>query len=314
MTDCPTTVVCRYRCGFVDHPSTYYEVFEPLEPNGRPPVLMVTGGVHSGACYQVTPDGRVGWAGDLLRRGYTVVLADWPGVGRSGYVDPGDLSGSMIVDGLAGVVQAVGGSAVVLTHSISGAFGWKLVERVPDAVVALIGVAPAPPGNMGIELGRLVRDEGRRKVVSMPSGEAVLDLDRTMTFDASFHRAKLVGSSTRFPSARTVAYFSSLQGISGRVVFERTNIGGAQLQVEDLSGFTDKPILVVTGTEDIDHPRELDAAIVDWLVGGGARAELLYLGDVGIVGNGHMMMLEENSSEIADRLMGWLDATFQAAR
>ncbi|MGW5715064.1 alpha/beta fold hydrolase [Amycolatopsis sp. NPDC003865] len=301
------TTPCRHRCGFTDAPSTYYEVFEPLEPNGHPPVLMVTGGVHSGACYHVTPDGRPGWADDFLGRGHTVVLADWPGVGRSGHVPPGDLSGQTIVDGLAAVIEEVGGRAVVLTHSIGGAFGWKLAERHPDAVAAVIGVAPAPPGNLGAELGHLLRDEGSRKVVAMPSGETVLDLDRTLTFPPAFHRAKLVGSSTRFPRETLDAYFRSLQGISGRIVFERTNIGGAQLHIEDESALEGRRILVLTGTEDIDHPRELDGAVVEWLNKAGARAEHCWLGDRGITGNGHMMMLEDNSTEIAGIMMDWLE-------
>jgi pimeloyl-ACP methyl ester carboxylesterase len=306
------TTPCRHRCGFTDEPSTYYEVFEPLGPNGHPPVLMVTGGVHSGACYHVTPDGRPGWADDFLRRGHTVVLADWPGVGRSGHLPPSELTGQTIVNGLAAVIDAVGGQAVVLTHSISGAFGWKLVEQHPSAVAALIGVAPASPGNLGAELGRLVRDEGHCKVVAMPSGETVLDLDRTLSFPPAFHRAKLVGSSTRFPLDAVDAYFRSLQGISGRIVFERTNIGGGQLRIEDESGFAGKRILVMTGTEDIDHPRELDGAVVDWLNAAGARAELCWLGDLGITGNGHMMMLEDNSSDIAVVLMDWLESALAA--
>ncbi|MEV6900290.1 alpha/beta fold hydrolase [Amycolatopsis sp. NPDC051372] len=303
------TTPCRHRSGFVDEPSTYYEVFEPLEPSSLPPVLMITGGVHSGACYLTTPDRRPGWAEDFLRRGHRVVLVDWPGVGRSGHVPPQDLTGRVIVAGLGKVIAAIGEPVVVLTHSISGAFGWKLVEEHPGSIAALIGIAPASPGNMEAELGRLLRDEGNRKVVAMPSGHTVLDLDRTLVFPPEFHSAKLVGSSTRFPRDAADQYFRSLQGISGTVVFERTNIGGGQLRVEDTSGFVGKRILVVTGTEDIDHPRELDAEVVDWLTAAGAAAEPLYLADIGIEGNGHMMMLEDNSSEIAGVLMNWLENT-----
>lgn len=66
-------------------------------------------------------------------------------------------------------------------------------------------------------------------------------------------------------------------------------------------------MLIVTGTEDIDHPRELDRSIVDWLNSYGAKAEFIYLGDIGIVGNGHMPMLEENSDEIARVILDWLE-------
>jgi hypothetical protein len=62
----------------------------------------------------------------------------------------------------------------------------------------------------------------------------------------------------------------------------------------------------VTGTDDVDHPRDLDADIVDWLRHSGAKSEHLYLADRGIIGNGHMMMLEKNSREISNVLLNWL--------
>jgi len=39
----------------------------------------------------------------------------------------------------------------------------------------------------------------------------------------------------------------------------------------------------------------------------GARAEFCWLGDRGIVGNGHMLMLEANSDQIAGIIMDWIE-------
>jgi pimeloyl-ACP methyl ester carboxylesterase len=296
--------VAGYRSGFVANPSTYFEVFEPRRSaRPAPPVMMIAGGVHSGACYAVTPDGRPGWAAAFLEAGHPVVLIDWPGVGRSGFVSPGRLCGDMIVAGLRGVLNEIGRPAIVMTHSISGAFGWKLLELSSPSILALIAVAPAPPGNMDIRLGELVGGDERSKTVRMASGLATLVLDETLVLDKEFQKAKLVGASTRFPMAAFNAYYASLQGISGRVAYERTNIDGAQLRVADFSGLGGKPVLLITGTADADHPRALDASIVDWLNAHGATARHLYLGDIGIEGNGHMMMLEDNSDEIADVLI-----------
>ena len=38
----------------------------------------------------------------------------------------------------------------------------------------------------------------------------------------------------------------------------------------------------------------------------GVRVDHVRLADVGVRGNGHMMMLEKNSSEVAGAIMGWL--------
>ena len=43
----------------------------------------------------------------------------------------------------------------------------------------------------------------------------------------------------------------------------------------------------------------MDEAIADWLNANGAKADFIYLGDLGITGNGHMLMLERNSDALA---------------
>jgi hypothetical protein len=47
---------------------------------------------------------------------------------------------------------------------------------------------------------------------------------------------------------------------------------------------------------------------VSWLNANGAKAEFCFLADRGIVGNGHMLMLEQNSDEIAGLILEWLEA------
>jgi pimeloyl-ACP methyl ester carboxylesterase len=79
------------------------------------------------------------------------------------------------------------------------------------------------------------------------------------------------------------------------------------LKITDFSNYGGKRIAVVIGTDDPDHPVEMDKPIVDWLNQNGAKAELIMLGDRGIKGNGHMMMLEVNSNQIAELLIGWLE-------
>jgi hypothetical protein len=64
--------------------------------------------------------------------------------------------------------------------------------------------------------------------------------------------------------------------------------------------------LVLTSTEDADHLRMIDAGIVTFLNENGAKADI-YLGDRGIVGNGHRMMMEKNSDAIAQLILSWLE-------
>ncbi len=52
----PTSPALTYSIGRVDHPPTYYEALTPAAGSTKPPVVMIHGGAHTGACYLATPD------------------------------------------------------------------------------------------------------------------------------------------------------------------------------------------------------------------------------------------------------------------
>ena len=49
-----------------------------------------------------------------------------------------------------------------------------------------------------------------------------------------------------------------------------------------------------------------DHCTADYLAQAGVRNTMIKLGDAGIHGNGHMMMLEKNSDDIAGVMREWL--------
>ena len=104
----PTSPALTYSIGHVDHPPTYYEVLTPAAGSAKPPVVMIHGGAHTGACYLATPDGRLGWAHVFAAQGYRVVVPDWPGLGRSGYIPLSEISGASFLLRAAGIVERIG--------------------------------------------------------------------------------------------------------------------------------------------------------------------------------------------------------------
>jgi len=70
--------------------------------------------------------------------------------------------------------------------------------------------------------------------------------------------------------------------------------------VENPAGFQGKRIRYVTGSEDPAHTREIDGRTVALFRSWGADAELVWLPDRGIEGNGHFLFFETNSTEILD--------------
>ena len=63
--------------GRVDHLPTCFEMLTPATGSTKPPVVMIHGGAHTGACYLATPDDRPGWAHVFVAAGYQVVVPDW---------------------------------------------------------------------------------------------------------------------------------------------------------------------------------------------------------------------------------------------
>jgi pimeloyl-ACP methyl ester carboxylesterase len=203
----------------------YFETIEPERPSGRPTVLMIHGGAHTGACYQRTADGRRGWAYVFAERGYRTVVPDWPGTGRSGYVPLAALTGATVVEGLGALARSLGGPLVLLTHSMSGAYGWRLAELNRGLIHAVVGVAPAPPGN--IQKAAPVYAETETTIETEASGRRVsIDKTRPIVPTRDFVERKLIGESRFFPRERLAEYAASLRPIPPRLLLERQNVHG----------------------------------------------------------------------------------------
>lgn len=303
----PATTPIRHASAHLAAPMpVYYEVLEPLAPTGKPTMVLLHGGAHTGSCYLHTADGRPGWAHRFVARGYRVVVPDWPGSGRSGYIPPAELTGEIVCQGLGALIEAQPGPVILLTHSMSGAFGWRLLEEHGARIERLVGIAPGLPGNIQAE-PTILRDTAEE--TELQSLQLRFTLSKTAPYigTADFVAKKIIGDGSRFPRAAIPAYVAQLGAIAPRIIHQRLNVGGMQHKVRDTAPFRDKPILVLTGTNDIDHPRAIDEPIVHWLNSIGARAEFCWLGDLGITGNGHMLMLEDNSDQLADLVADWIE-------
>jgi pimeloyl-ACP methyl ester carboxylesterase len=286
-------------------PSVYYDELIPRGVVSPPTVVMIHGGSHTGLCYLRTVDGRPGWAYVFARAGYRVIVPDWPGSGRSAAVPLDRLNADCVVDGLGHLISGLDGRVTLLTHSMGGALGWPLAERHRDQIERIVAVAPGPPGNIQPE-PTILRETADEVELQTGTLRYRLNLNEWHQNDRDFVERKLVGASRFFPRHLLDAYAASLIATAPRLLYQRRNVHGSQIKVRDPKHLAGLPILIVTGDQDIDHTREIDGAIADWLTVAGARAEFLWLPDAGITGNGHMLMLESNSDAIAGRILAWL--------
>ena len=235
-----------------------------------------------------------------------MAVVDWPGSGGSASVPLDSLTGGVVCLALAGFIDHLGEPVILMTHSMSGPFGWRLLETQSAQITAVVAIAPGPPGNIQPTPEIVERNDD---IVVVKYGDRHTRVFRREYWlpNRAFAEEKLIGTSRRFPRAALPAYAESLQPLAPQLMLERLNFDGRQLVVGNTEGFKTKPILMVTGTEDRDHSRERDGEIATWLGANGAAVDYWYLADLGINGNGHMMMLEDNSDEIAGLIAGWID-------
>lgn len=282
--------------GTADHP-VFADVIGAEGALRRMPIVMVHGGFHNGSAYLGTPDGREGWAVFFARRGHDVYVMDWPGHGRSPTgADFLALSMADVGRSLGVLLQEVG-PAIVFAHSAGGPIAYWVAENHRAQVAAIVGIAPGPPANLvpalPAEPGPTSQGDGAGHPIYAPT-------DRPAFVDRAFIKS-FWANSPRFPQDAFESYVRSIGPESPRILNERFNIGGSGLALKRPEQLGSLPMLVLTGDSDPRHPRELDGALARFL-----GADFIWLPEVGITGNGHMLMMEDNHEQLADLIGLWL--------
>jgi pimeloyl-ACP methyl ester carboxylesterase len=323
----------------------YAEFQIPAKQTHPWPIIMVHGGSQSGTNFTGTPDGREGWAQFFLRQGYAVYVVDQPGRGRAAYENdvygrvapinlnntetrfvaperfnlwpqarlhtqwPGQgapedpvfdqffasqmpsiqdfaLQQSLNRDAIVALLEKIG-PAILLTHSQSGAFGWPVADARPDLVKAIVAVEPNGPPFFAIE--NIPSPEWFRDAASSTNIWGITAVPLAYSPPASKASDLAIAREDK-PDAPDLV----------RCWMQKTP---ARL----LPNLTRVPILILTGEASYHAP--YDHCTVKYLQQAGVRSKWIKLADVGIHGNGHMMMLEKNNAQIATVISGWLAET-----
>ncbi|WP_313802389.1 alpha/beta fold hydrolase [Sphingobium sp.] len=281
------------------HP-IYSDVLIPRQRRHPMPVVMVHGGCNTGTCFLRTPDGRPGWAHDFAAAGIETYVIDWPGHGRSPMRDKFlSLSSRDVRDSIAVFLRQIGPS-ILLAHSAGGPLIWSLAETCDDLVGGLIGVAPGPPANLVPTMD--AAGEAKEGVQEDAEGGFPIKarVNELFFVDEDFVREYWF-SGPAAPEGAAASFYRSVVPESPRIINERFNVTGDGIRVDDPMLVGRRPTLIVGPECDPRHPRHIDQATADMF-----GAELVWLPDHGINGNGHMMMGDTNSQAIADLIVKWI--------
>jgi pimeloyl-ACP methyl ester carboxylesterase len=306
------------------------------------PVVMVHGLGQTGSNFTGTPDGREGWAQFFLRQGYGVYIIDQPGRGKAAYdadrygpLAPPDLENvlrrfvaperynlwpqahlhtqwpgrgvagdpvfdqfyasqvpsiqdltlqiSLTSNALVALLDKIG-PAIVMTHSQSGAFGWPVADARPDKVKALLAIEPSGPPFFNVDnvpAPELFRDGTPQ---ARPWGLTAIPITYS---PAAKDPADLAVVRQDAPDAPDLARCWMQKAPARR-----------------LPNLQKMPILVMTA--EASYHAAYDHCTVKFLQQAGVEPTWIKLGEAGIHGNGHMVMLEKNNTEIAELMSRWL--------
>lgn len=321
----------------------YVEVLRPPRVTRKYPLVFFHGNSQTATNWMETPDGRPGWADYFLAEGYLVYLVDQPARGRSAWhpstngplqillagdierrFTASEVNGGMWpqakkhtqwpsdsphkgrrgdpvfdaffatqVESLAStvetqtLVQAAGtalldkiGPAILVTHSQAGPFGWLLSDSRPRAVKGVIAIEPSgPPFHNAVVNEDLNRPWGIADIPLTYNPPAKMASELRPIRESKPDAPDLTPCWKQADPPRRLV---NLQGI---------------------------PILVVV-TESSQHA-VYDHCTSKYLTQAGVKNTFARLEDQGIRGNGHMVMLEKNSLEVAGFLEKWISVNIK---
>jgi pimeloyl-ACP methyl ester carboxylesterase len=196
-------------------------------------------------------------------------------------------------DALIALLEKIG-PAILLTHSQSGAYNWPVADARPALVKAILAVEPqGPPGHNVDFIGA---PDYFKELTEGPSAQG----------RSAGTKAFGLGDVplTYSPPVTPGSPLSLVQ--EGRP--ERPGFVRCWRQAEpvrQLPNLRHTPILILTS--EASFYATYDHCTAEYLEQAGVHNTHLRLEELGIHGNGHMMMLERNNRVIAGVLADWLE-------
>lgn len=290
-SDALSTVPAYAPSGTVVVDQMYVRFQEPPAQGRRVPLVLMHGCCLTGATWETTPDGRMGWDEFLLRRGHPVHVADQPWRGRSAahptLANPVRM-GRAAPDSLPQVFHAGREDAWAIFR-----FGPRWGEEFPGQRF--------PRAGFGALWQQMVPDWNLNHATPHPS---VVGLNLVAQ---RLNGAVLVSHSQSgiFPFQ---AAARDRRGIAGIVSIEP---GACPAADGDMTPYAGLPVLVLWGDFVEQAPRWAPRllacrAFAERANAAGGKVEVVVLPEIGIRGNTHMLMQDDNSLELAGWLAEWI--------
>jgi pimeloyl-ACP methyl ester carboxylesterase len=210
-----------------------------------------------------------------------------------------DAQTAMNVHALSALLDRIGPS-IVFVHSQAGQYAWPLAQERPALVKAIVGVEPSGPP---------VHD------LVVKGGEPRFGV----TFDAATKQDEAEDQFRDSPELKRyglgdhpLSYAPAISAGAPLEFVRQEKADGPDLArcwqqkepAKRLVAVGDRPVLYVAAEASFYAPYH--HCTVKYLEQASVKVDFVKLAEIGISGNGHLMMLEKNSDEIARVIANWL--------
>jgi pimeloyl-ACP methyl ester carboxylesterase len=272
----------------VDQVYVHYQV--PVGTLGVP-ITLIHGCCLTGKTWETTPDGRMGWDEYFVRHGHPTYVIDQAWRGRSA-ADPSAINA--VRDGKAPADQLP-----------------KVFSAGHEGAWAIFRFGKEYPQTMpGMRFPLAAQEEFWKQMV--PDSLANLPTPNPTVPALSELAQKIDGTVLMSHSQSGIFPFQTAalnrKGIAGIVAIEPA---ACPTPTDDMKPYAGLPILVLFGDYVDQFPRWAPRlancrAFITAANAAGGKAEILVLPEIGIKGNTHMLMQDNNSLDIADILLDWI--------
>lgn len=283
--------------GHITVDQMYVRYMIPQEGD-KVPVVMVHGATLTGKSWETTPDGRMGWDEYFVRQGHPVYVPDQVGRGRSGFNQ-------------AAFNNARAGAAPAEDQNVWLRFSDENVW--PNFRLGTEPGTPYPDTQFPLSALDELSKQGVPDMYMRPPTATIAAMS---TLAGQVDGAVLMGHSQSgsFPLEAAILDSTVTRGL----VLVEPGRCPATYTDDQIAALAEVPILVVFG----DH-RETPTGIptlptwqdrfeacetfIARVTTAGGQAEMLDPTAQGIHGNSHMIMQDENSLQIADLILRWIE-------
>ncbi|MBK6864141.1 MAG: hypothetical protein IPG91_11490 [Ideonella sp.] len=295
---------------------SFVEYFVPRKVTGAP-LVMVPGGSLLGSQYQTTPDGRPGWATRFVQRGHPTYLLEPANRGRAGlYAD--DINAALLGSGAspapgAGLWNFIPEVAWpqfglgTVTPGSTNPFVPATFVAHADGRFALAGLQQLAASFVPNRFGNAAAEVGGITALLERLGSAVLighSLGGQQVFEAALARPTRVEAIVAVEPVACPAEVANPPFTAA----DAERLAAARIPVLVIYGDHIEGGTPAQGYRPFQGPRRvLCRALAERLRAAGVPAQVISLPeDLGVRGNSHLMMLENNSDDIAELIARWL--------